>query len=73
MKYAQEQKSDGRWASHIIISACALLLDLRIELYIPGHSNPFLINPSGTETIYLLNSNRNHFQVLFQKKKNPKV
>ena len=72
MKYAQEQKSDGEWASHIIISACTLLLDLRNELYIPGHSNPFLINPSGTETINLLNSNRNHFQVLFSKKEKSK-
>ena len=63
--YSNKLKIPDIWATTLAIYATALLLDLCICIYIPGYSKPVQVNESVCKTkIFLLNSNRNHFEVL---------
>ena len=63
--YARRLKVQGEWACTMIIYATALYLDVCLEIYIPGHSKPQKFNEdSFNSTIFLLNADRNHFEVL---------
>ena len=62
--YARDQMQDKKWASNLIIYSVALLLNITIEIYIPGCLRPIIINDGQLTKIFLLNSNNNHFEVL---------
>ena len=48
----------------LIIYSVALLLNITIEIYIPGCLRPIITNDGQLTKIFLLNSNNNHFEVL---------
>jgi len=67
MEYSNRLKAEGIWADSLIIHATSLYLETCIEIYIPGYSKPIKVNENSCSTIFLLNSDRNHFEILMSK------
>lgn len=67
IEYSNRLNDEGIWADSLIIHATSLYLETCIEIYIPGYSKPIKVNEDSCSTIFLLNSDRNHFEVLMSK------
>lgn len=61
-------RNNGVWANSLAILATALMLDICITIFSPGYSFPLKYCPESSSEIFLLNSNRNHFEALIPKK-----
>lgn len=58
---------DGVWANELLIIATALMLSVCINIFSPGYVFPLKYCEDSSWQIFLLNSNRNHFESLIAK------